>query len=544
MDQISNHRRIVVFAFFAFVLILGLSIFEDYGIPWDEHEHRLHGFQTIEHMKNPTADYIYSPDLLRYYGPSFELLSAVAEKTLGPKVDLQKVYFLRHLIIFLFFFFALICFYRLIVFRWRDWRLGLFGCLLLVLSPRIFADNFYNSKDGIFMALFCISMCGLVYFYEKPFKSQALIFGLSTGFLLGVRLLGLLIPFLAGILFMQRLWRERHGVERATTIVPLLIYVFTAASVLFFTWPFLWKHPIPRFIEAAFYSPKVAWEFPMLFMGKFILPTRLPWYYIPVWIVITTPPAYVLLAFAGLITALHKFKNWRWENEGADKWDVLFIVWIAFPLVGVVACSARVYDGWRHLYFIYPGIILLAVGAVAAFIERFSTKPTLIFIAAVLIIFNETWVAAQMVRLHPYENVYFNRIAGRNLAETVKRRFELDYFGLSYRELLEKILAQDNRPQITICAANLSGWVAWQILSQENRNRIVYSNEVNKSDYFIGNYRWYPQGYPFKGEVYGVEREGAKLSVAYKISQPIEANNNYWPYAMGIIPAHLFQQSD
>lgn len=47
---------------------------------------------------------------------------------------------------------------------------GLIGCLMLVLSPRIFSDAFFNSKDLAFLSLFTIGL----YFLLNLSKTQPL----------------------------------------------------------------------------------------------------------------------------------------------------------------------------------------------------------------------------------------------------------------------------------------------------------------------------------------------------------------------------------
>jgi len=43
---------------------------------------------------------------------------------------------------------------------------------------------------------------------------------------------------------------------------------------------------------------------------------------------------------------------------------------------------------------------------------------------------------------HSLQNIYFNRLAGSNLTE-IRRRFEMDYWGLSQRKALERLLEID-----------------------------------------------------------------------------------------------------
>ena len=89
-----------------------------------------------------------------------------------------------------------------------------------------------------------------------------------------------------------------------------------------------------------------------------------------------------------------------------------------------------------------------------------------------------------MIKDHPYQNTYFNFLAGKN----IEQNFELDYWGLSNKQALEYILKKDDQQKINIGSATpISLTNSIMILSQKNRNRINIS-ENNKADYIIDNY--------------------------------------------------------
>jgi hypothetical protein len=116
----------------------------------------------------------------------------------------------------------------------------------------------------------------------------------------------------------------------------------------------------------------------------------------------------------------------------------------AIPLVLVIATGASLYDGVRHLLFLQP---LLALGAAVGIRQAVIRAPRRW--AALLVALTGlalTVTAIDAVRLHPYEHVYFNRLSGGIRA--AEGRFELDYWGLSYREGAEWLAGrvQDDQP--------------------------------------------------------------------------------------------------
>ena len=87
------------------------------------------------------------------YGVVFDLPLAFFEFFFD--IDNTRDAFLfRHLINFILFFISTVVFFILCNQIFQDKVLSLIGSLSLILSPRIFAESFYNPKDIIFMSLF------------------------------------------------------------------------------------------------------------------------------------------------------------------------------------------------------------------------------------------------------------------------------------------------------------------------------------------------------------------------------------------------------
>ena len=114
-------------------------------------------------------------------------------------------------------------------------------------------------------------------------------------------------------------------------------------------------------------------------------------------------------------------------------------------------------------------------------IKFFKNKEKLYNIIVFLFIFQ---ISYTMINNHPYQNVYFNFIAGKN----VKKNFEIDYWGLSNKQALELILKNDQRNLIKVGSAGpISLNNSMQILSKSNRDRLIASRNID-ADYIINNY--------------------------------------------------------
>jgi hypothetical protein len=117
------------------------------------------------------------------------------------------------------------------------------------------------------------------------------------------------------------------------------------------------------------------------------------------------------------------------------------------------------------------------------------------------------------VRYHPFQNVYFNRLAGNN----VGRNFELDYWGLSFRRGLEYIVKNDNRPVIGLAANAIIPMINNSVfLDKQDIGRLRLA-DIRQADYFLTNYRWHPQPYQLANEVYSVSVDNLTIMSVFKL---------------------------
>lgn len=453
--------------FFLGFLLLGFSIFKDYGMSWDEFISRQNGLYSVRYVldRNPALLTYYD----RYYGTAFESFLVLIEKVLH-YTDSQRVFFMRHLISFGLFYLSTIAMYLLLKIQTKSRQIAWIGTLFLILSPRIFADSFYNSKDLAFMSACVIGLYTMTKFHQSPNSRWVLFHALASAFLIDIRIIGIAIPALTCLFNYKK-------------IKSLALYFIFMAIFTILFWPILWHNPIGEFIAALkTMSNFTPWQGQVLYMGKFISSTELPWHYLPVWMAITTPISLIILGLFGTVISLRKLSN------------PLPLLWFYTPLAYVLIRHPILYDGWRHFFFIYPAWILLCVTGLTSILSLkniyLKTFP-LFFISLDLFL-----VFLFMVKNHPYQNVYFNLFPG-NLAK-VKMNFEMDYWGLSLTEGYRYITQHDNSPIIKIFAPMAPGEtsIATLPVSQQKRLIIDTKNPVG-AKYMISNYRWHPKPFPF-----------------------------------------------
>jgi hypothetical protein len=195
-----------------------------------------------------------------------------------------------------------------------------------------------------------------------------------------------------------------------------------------------------------------------------------------------------------------------------------WVLWLFVPLLSVIAGKATLYDGWRHLYFVYPALVLVAAEGAHAVVRavrpRLGAHAGALAAVACAIVFAEP--VSFLVRHHPYGNVYFNRLAGPDM-RAVRDRFEVDYWGLSYRRGLEYVLRHDGRPDVRVLLRPGLGEASAAILPAAERMRLVFVEKRREAEYFLGNYRWHGEEYPFRREVFAVRVGDADIMTVYDL---------------------------
>lgn len=512
--------------FFLLLLVAGILIYKDYGIPWDEPLQIKVAQLNINYLTHRDPALLTYRD--RYYGMVFEL----------PLLWLTNRYSIpRHLQLFLIFFAGTVIFYLLAarVLHSRGW--GLLAAALLVLSPRIFANGFYNSKDIPFLFISAAAVLTLLVLIDhiRSQRGWGYVIGLGilhaivSAAMIGTRIPGVLILVLTAfamvVLFVQvpALW--------AKILALLTIYSILTVGLVVLIYPVFWHDPLREFFRAFHGFSHQASDIPMLFRGEVIHGAKLPWTYLPVWIGITTP----VLVLATFLPGLGNWIGvlWRWafsrrqntlERENGLNQDglnvAILLLWLALPLISVYYFHSVLYDTWRHLYFIYPPIVLISVSGIQAIyslIPRMETGRWIVRVLTIVLIFIGLLEPLLfIVRYHPYENVYFNFLAGD--PATLGQRYDMDYWGLSYKQAIDYILANDARPNIKIAVSDPPGFFYIDGgLPLHEQVRLEKVELPQSADYFVTDFRFHPEGFSYPDEVYSISVRGSKIMAVYKM---------------------------
>src|SRR5262249_21009525 len=243
-------NAIVLISFLAY-LIVGVFIYRDYGVSEDEATSRGNGAVSAAYVNNifhvvslkNIANYggntTEIPNLKdwkdRDYGVLFELVLIVPEIVLKLK-DSKVIFETRHLLTFVTFWVSVIFFYFLIQESFNDWKFGLTGCLFLVLSPRIFADSFYNSKDIILLSFTIVATYTLTRFLHSVSSADAALFhAITSAAVTDIRIVGVYLPVVSIFFIGLEVIKSESPIKEVKVwLTPFGVYIVGVFGFIYF----------------------------------------------------------------------------------------------------------------------------------------------------------------------------------------------------------------------------------------------------------------------------------------------------------------------
>lgn len=513
MIYVKKHPEYILFFLFA---LIGICTASAYGMTWDELYQRTMGEVLYNYVFKNDGYYLVSPD--RDHGPLFEFILVVIEKA-GNITTPRSLYIMRHTVTHLFFLISVVYFYKLIFLLYNKKALAIVGFLFLVMTPTIYGHSFFNSKDVPFLCFFIIGFYQFALAFRDKKWHQFILLGLYSCFLINIRVMGVL--FVVFVLFfllldLYSLRKEKGSVKKHL----LLLALFLIATLCFTTlvWPLLWHNPLQNFLYVFKSLSKFGWGGTMLFNGNMISADNLTWAYIPVWFCINTPLIYLLFGFCGiLLFMIQQLKALRYFNlQAMDKNNALYLLSFFTPVLAIILLNSVVFDSWRHLFYIYPAFLLLAVYFMNFLMERgYQWVVYSLYGISILM------VSFFMIANFPFSHVYFNELVSLHKGEYLKQHYEMDYWGVSYNKSLEYIVSVDNRDTIPVFAQNSPGMDNANMLPDAQRKRLLFVDAIEKADYFVTNYRGHPNGYQEQNiiELKSFSIMGNKINSVFRVKK-------------------------
>ncbi len=83
-------------------------------------------------------------------------------------------------------------------------------------------------------------------------------------------------------------------------------------------------------------------------------------------------------------------------------------------------------------------------------------------------------------RYHPHQSVYFNALAG-----DVERKFERDYYGVSYRQGLTRLLEKYPERDLRIYSRDFIGKINTMNFPKKEAERLVFVDNIEEAEFFV-----------------------------------------------------------
>ncbi len=425
-------KHLPFFILLMFALVVGLLTVDDFGQSWDEaNKYRYADFalQDNRFLRRPSELAEYEPH--RMIASAFYIVTGATARLLTTIIPSWTRATAWHAVYFVTFLIGVTSLYLLAT-RWMSTGSALAAALLYLSQPIFWGHAFINPKDIPLMALFIASVYagfrmpdglrGPLWIDWKVIPA-ALLLGVTSSLRVAGPLAGLIVLASAVL----RL--------RSKAIALAIAYVALAAATTYLFWPYLWGEPLYRYWHTVGVMEHFDWNYGVLFAGQVYLAYDLPASYVPTLLAIQLTEPALLLCSAGLLVSVQEFVRRRVQAP-----LMLVVVWCLCPLSLIVGIHSTLYDNARQTYFLLPPLFL-AAGLV---FERLFARWRSTAIRALIVLLAVLPGTAAAVRLHPYEYVYYNSLAGGTAG--AYGRFEMDYWATSMKEVTEYLNSIDAAP--------------------------------------------------------------------------------------------------
>ena len=501
--------------------ITGLVIFSDYGISWDEVNERHSGFVTLNEIYkilnlNVLEGY---PDLSNYiyreYGVLFNLPLAFIEDFIKIK-DIKDVFLLRHLINFLIFLLGSAYFYFTLRIYYNQ-TISIIGFLFLILSPRFFAEAFYNNKDIIFLSVYSITFYYFLKYFIDRKNSFIFFFSLFASMAINVRVLGILIVLIfIFVLFLEGLNSKKILKKNLLEIFKCLLFVSILSYLL---WPFLWSNPLENLIYTFKSMSSYNWRGLVFFLGEYHQAKNIPWNYTITLFLVTTPLIIIVFfligtffSFKDLILNFLNIDDKEYSNLWTNNFqffNIIALLNIAIILSYVILFDSTLYGSWRHTYFLYPLIIILSIYGIYI-LKKYIKYKLILIISFFSILSSLFWI----INNHPYQYVYYNVLTKNK----IKANFELDYWGVSNKDSLEYLLDNFKKDKLFVYVySNSPYYYSKNLIDKNKREKIIFVKKIEDAEFVLTNHYYLNQN-PSKKDKY--------LYDNFELINQIIVNNN------------------
>jgi len=299
-------------------------------------------------------------------------------------------------------------------------------CAILFLSyPYILGHSFFNTLDVPFMSIwvictyYIIKISSTFFITKKIFIKDVIYLGLLTGFLLSIRISGVLIFFEYLIFLIFTVSNSDITIYNFIKITYQKIILF----LVFLSLLFIILHPnywndFAKIYYAILYMGQHIQTVCTVTLGTCMKAQNLPSTYIPIWLFFKLP---ILILF-GLVTfPIVEKKIFLDKKNGVIIGSLIASCFLI--ILSLIFFNVNLYDEIRQILFVIPIIFIISL----SFLFFFSKKISFLLISLFIIFFS-----IQNIKIFPYNYIWLNNFSSFTKVNNV---FEADYWGVSTRNI-------------------------------------------------------------------------------------------------------------
>ena len=522
----SSLNRLIFFVFTIVSLFLMTSLSFDFGISGDEKVHRNQARFVIDYFENGDEKALDQPKtLLHFYGQSFDLFTEYVVKWFGLE---ESLYDVRHFFNSIFGF-LLILFIGLCARVIAGYNGALIAMFLALISPRLFGHSMNNPMDIPFATGYAMAAYYLVKIgknYSKINYHDFLLLSLAIALTISIRVGGiLLVPI--SIMHIGLVIIEKQGLSNVLKFKlsksDFEIITLTIATIVLgyfiglIPWPYALQAPLSNPFTALSELSNISVSINQIFEGETVMSNKLPWNYLPKFMLITIPEVILVGIFLYIFKQIANLKSIT-----ANRFLMIFM--FIFPIVYVIYKKSNLYGGWRHMMFVYPTAVVLAG---LFWNDLISAKNKILKMSSLVIFLGLSGiVVAWMFVNHPHQYVYFNHAFGG--VEEAYKKYEIDYYSRSLKEEAEWLIENENfknRTDTIIIASNHTKGTHYYFKDYPNvklKYTRYYEKNTKDWDYaiwsniYIDPHQLKHNLFPPAGAIHSVEIEDVPLSTVVK----------------------------
>jgi len=502
---LHQRYRWLTLSLLALIAVIVLSTFRQYGMSWDEYYRFNSGDAKLKYYQNLLSGDEANAGVDHY--PGLFDLTLAALHPWSPWDRITTGHFMSSL-----FGLAAVAGVAMTARLLGGWRAAFWATLFIITLPRFYGHICFNPKDIPFAATYIWGLFFLTKYVcqlPSPKWIPTIALGIAFGTCMSMRIGGLILfcYWLMALVIasMVAIVRNRQqpaassqeaGTPRLQAVGKIALQFITAAAIAALLLMFWWPYAHGNLFNAtantlgkitAWQAGGSKWQLYVLFDGHYYKDSELPFYYWPWMFLIITPLFHLLLIVIGIAKAIPLFAR-RLKTIGHINPSLLALFMLVFasvfPVAFVIASGAHVFDGIRHLLFVLTPLAACVGILLGQLLSTVSYRwaPALLFILMTLPVWS-------MVRLHPYQYIFYNYAVGG--VEQAASHYETDYWGTSNRAAVEALVtylkekdARFTDKQYLIAVSNGS-WLSSSYFPEN----LAITAQPEIADFFIGNTR-------------------------------------------------------